>query len=150
MTATSNTRRETARQHWMGILAKAPSKALDAALDAVGEMPPYEFLRPPEVGSVLLRGRIGGSGSAFNFGEATITRCALRLANGGPVGFGYVLGRDKRHAELAAVFDALLQMDSAKARAQIDLLDAGHSARIAREAAATASSKVDFFTLVRE
>jgi alpha-D-ribose 1-methylphosphonate 5-triphosphate synthase subunit PhnG len=79
-----------------------------------------------------------------------MTRCTLRLASGGPMGFGYVLGRNKRHAEIAAIFDALLQAGSAKAFAQVDRLERGQSARDAREAAAAASSKVDFFVLARE
>jgi alpha-D-ribose 1-methylphosphonate 5-triphosphate synthase subunit PhnG len=138
------------RQRWMGVLSKAPPTELDAALEAVGGMPQYRYVRPPEFGSVLLRGRIGGNGSAFNFGEATMTRCTLHLAAGGPMGFGYVLGRNKRHAEIAAIFDALLQTGNDKAQAQVDLLELGQSTRDAREAAATASSKVDFFVLARE
>jgi alpha-D-ribose 1-methylphosphonate 5-triphosphate synthase subunit PhnG len=150
MTADPDIRDMKNRQRWMGVLSKARAMELGAALDAVGDVPQYEYIRPPEFGSVLLRGRIGGNGSPFNFGEATMTRCTLRLASGGPMGFGYVLGRNKRHAEIAAIFDALLQAGSAKAFAQVDRLERGQSARDARETAATASSKVDFFVLARE
>ena len=61
-----------------------------------------EFLRRPETGLVMLRGRAGGTGQAFNLGEASVTRCSVRLSDG-QVGTGYVLGRDQRKAELVAV-----------------------------------------------
>lgn len=150
MTADADLPHTKNRQRWMGVLSKAPPMELDAALESVGGARPFGYVRPPEFGSVLLRGRIGGTGSPFNFGEATLTRCTLRLAADGPMGFGYVLGRNKRHAEIAAIFDALLQTGSAKALEQIDRLEREQSARSAREAAATASSKVDFFVLARE
>ena len=54
----------------------------------------------------MLRGRIGGDGAPFNFGEATVSRCAVRLATG-ETGFGYVLGRDHEKARLIALCDAL-------------------------------------------
>ena len=53
-------------------------------------------------------GRTGGTGTRFNVGEMTVTRCAVQL-EGGAVGVAYVRGRDRRHAELAALLDALLQ-----------------------------------------
>ena len=62
----------------------------------------------PEVGLVMVRGRAGGTGMRFNLGELPVTRCSVRL-DVGAVGHAWVGGRDLRHAELAAVFDALLQ-----------------------------------------
>lgn len=56
----------------------------------------------------MVRGRIGGGGAPFNFGEVTVTRCAVRMESG-EVGFGHVLGRDIKRAELVARFDALSQ-----------------------------------------
>src|SRR3546814_16146802 len=62
---------------------------------------------------VMVRARAGGTGEQFNLGQMTVTRCALKLAGGDAtpscVGLGYVQGRSTRHAELAAVSDALLQ-----------------------------------------
>ena len=141
-----------ARQRWMRVLAKALPGELAAACAALGQMPRAAFVRPPETGLALLRGRIGGRGSPFNFGEATITRCVVRLAGdaAGPMGFGYVMGRDKNRAEQAALLDALLQRGNAEASRQIDRLEAAQAARVAAQAAHAATSKVDFFTLVRE
>ena len=56
----------------------------------------------------MVRGRAGGGGAPFNLGEMTVTRCTVRT-DSGQVGHAYVAGRDARQAELAAVFDALLQ-----------------------------------------
>jgi len=140
----------TARQIWLATLAKAGRAELEAAWAALPARPAYVFLRKPETGLTLLRGRIGGTGPAFNFGEASATRAAIRLQGHEVMGFGFVLGRDARHAELAAAFDALLQTGDEAAGAAIATLAA---ARIARENArsrATAASRVEFFPLARE
>ena len=63
-------------------------------------------MRGPETGLVTLRGRIGGGGAPFNFGEATVTRATVRLP-GGAIGHAYALGRDKAKARLCAIADAL-------------------------------------------
>src|SRR4030081_3293991 len=68
----------------------------------------YENLREPENGLVMVRGRIGGDGAAFNLGEATVSRAAVRLSSG-EVGFGYTLGRDRQKARMLALCDALVQ-----------------------------------------
>src|SRR3974390_993562 len=99
------------RQRWMGVLARAARAELEAAWQALESPPAYTHLRRPEIGLVLVRGRAGGTGAAFNLGEMTMTRGAVRVetAERRLVGFSFVGGRDVRHAELAAVFDALLQ-----------------------------------------
>ena len=60
----------------------------------------------------MVRGRAGATGAPFNLGEMTVTRCSVRLSDG-EVGHGYVHGRDKAHAERAALIDALMQTDRA-------------------------------------
>src|SRR5258708_30234258 len=102
---------KTGRRRWMGVLAKARRAELEAELAALGPAPQYRFLREPEIGLALVRGRIGGTGDAFNLGETTMTRCAVALAGSGAPGFAFVAGRDARQAELAAVFDPLFQED---------------------------------------
>ena len=101
--------------------------------------------------TLMLRGRVGGTGNPFNVGEASVVRCAVRLGDG-PLGVSYALGRDKRRAELAAVCDALLQDPLHHDTLQRELVQP-----IAREQARkraqihsdVAQSKVEFFTLVR-
>ena len=106
--------------------------------------------RAPEAGGVMVRGRMGGSGAPFNLGEMTVTRCALSLADG-TVGHGYVQGRSKAKAEMAAKIDALMQTEAAETlRAKI-LTPLQEERAAAKEARASkaAATKVDFFTMVR-
>jgi alpha-D-ribose 1-methylphosphonate 5-triphosphate synthase subunit PhnG len=139
------------RQRWMGVLARADVDALERGLVALPISPTYEILRAPETGLVMMRGRAGGDGAPFNVGEMTVTRCVVKPA-GGPLGFGYVAGRDRRHAELAAVFDGLLQQEALRepllARVIEPLARAQAQARQERWSEA-ATTKVDFFTVVR-
>lgn len=138
------------RQQAMAVLAHADTAAIAGHLEAL-EMPAYQPLREAENGLVMLRGRIGGDGAPFNLGEATVSRAAVRLA-GGEVGFGYVLGRDRAKAELIALCDALIQTERFAETLEIQVLTPLR-ARIAgeqqRQAAQTAATKVDFYTLVR-
>lgn len=139
-----------ARRDWMGLLARAPHSDLDRLWGEAGLAPAFSHLRPPEVGSVMVSGRIGATGAQFNLGEMTVTRCALRLADG-RVGHGHVQGRGKRHATQAALIDALMQgAEATEVRAAIlEPLARAEAARRAARAAKAAATKVDFFTLVR-
>ena len=102
--------RQTARQTWMAVLARASGPELERL--AAGHLPvglmEATRLRGPEIGLVMLQGRAGGTGAAFNLGEATVARCTVRT-EGGTVGHAYRLGRDVRAAELSALLDAALQ-----------------------------------------
>lgn len=140
-----------ARRRWMGLLARGATERLESVWAGLPEAPAYDRLRGPEIGLVMLRGRAGGTGARFNVGEMPVTRCTVRLADG-RVGHGWIQGRDRRKAELAAAFDALLQDDATRAGLEAALLapiaadlDARRDAA-ARKAAAT---RVEFFTLVR-
>ncbi|CAD0184732.1 Alpha-D-ribose 1-methylphosphonate 5-triphosphate synthase subunit PhnG [Ruegeria sp. THAF57] len=141
---------DIARKEWMGLLARVPSDVLIAKWGEFDLRPDFEWLRRPEVGGVMVRGRTGGTGAAFNLGEMTVTRCSLALDDG-TVGHGYVQGRSKSKAEVAALIDALMQTDvSEKVRSQViePLAEMMQAARTSR-AAKAAATKVEFFTLVR-
>lgn len=143
----------------MSVLAKSNAEAIESACKPLGALPAVQWLRAPETGLVMVRGRAGGSGAKFNLGEMAVTRCALRMdrgdngSSGGVMGVAWVQGRDARHAELAARLDALLQMPQHHdqiLRHVIEPLAALQAARrdlMARKAAAT---KVEFYTLARE
>ena len=144
-----------ARRDWMGILARAPLGTLEdwsrGAIEA-GTLPGRSWLRRPETGLVMVRARAGGTGERFNFGEMTLTRCALRLESG-QVGVAYVQGRSPRKAELAAIADALLQSEAWRDALLRNLIEplrqqlAEGAARMQRKAQAT---RVEFFTLARD
>ena len=151
MTTSSTTSDNKARQRWLGVLARASRDELESAVATWDELPAVERVRPAEPGMFMLRGRIGGTGDAFNLGEATVTRCALRLGSGA-LGVGYALGRDRRKAELIALFDALLQSDEHFDRVQRDVIaPLGNSQTAKRDSASSqaATSRVEFFTMMR-
>ena len=97
-----------ARRAVMRTLAHASDGELETALAALEPLPAFSDLRSPEVGLVMVRGRIGGDGQPFNLGEASVTRAAVRLESG-ETGFSYLLGRHPESARLAALVDALWQ-----------------------------------------
>lgn len=138
------------RQHWMAVLARATQGEIDALLEQAGPLPVHDLLKAPETGTVMVEGRAGGAGRRFNLGEATVTRCVVRLESGS-MGFSYALGRDGRKARLAAIADALLQgeVETGPLRRGVGAL--AQKQQAARELASrkAAATKVDFFTLVR-
>jgi alpha-D-ribose 1-methylphosphonate 5-triphosphate synthase subunit PhnG len=150
MTAMDENSRQAQRQAAMAVLAHSDAAAIAGRLDAIA-LPPYEDLREPENGLVMVRGRIGGDGAPFNLGEATVSRAAVRLA-GGEVGFGYTLGRDRNKARMMALCDALVQSDEFADAVEAGVLAPLRAAVILerdRKAAETAATRVDFYTLVR-
>lgn len=139
------------RREWMSVLAKAGLDELEAAWAGLPARPAHRPLRPAETGMVMVRGRAGGTGARFNLGEMTVTRCAVEVA--GRVGLGYVAGRSARRAELAALLDGVLQDDAAARRdlreAVLAPLRQAQAGRRAAAEAEAASSRVEFFTMVR-
>ncbi len=147
-----------ARAAWLRVLATAPTDALDAAYTRLGQaaaVPAWRLLRKPESGMAMVRARAGGTGAQFNLGEITVTRCAVVLEDGdaaGTAGVAYIQGRSARHAEQAAVLDALLQRPAWHQRVQeivLAPLASAHAERAAQQAATAAQTRVEFFTMVR-
>lgn len=144
-------RGKSARQLWMAVLARASADELEGAIGRLGGVPDHSVLKPAETGTVMVEGRAGGTGRRFNLGEATVTRCVVRLSDG-TMGFAYALGADRRKALLSALLDAMLQQGERGARIEREVIaplaeaQRGRRDLASRKAAAT---KVDFFTLVR-
>jgi alpha-D-ribose 1-methylphosphonate 5-triphosphate synthase subunit PhnG len=138
------------RQQWMAVLARATRGEIDALLQQAGPLPTHEVLKAPETGTVMVEGRAGGAGRRFNLGEATVTRCVVRL-DSGAMGFSYALGRDGRKARLAAITDALLQSEIETGPLRRGVFALAQQQQAAHELASrkAAATKVDFFTLVR-
>jgi alpha-D-ribose 1-methylphosphonate 5-triphosphate synthase subunit PhnG len=134
----------------MAVLVEAERQELASLLAGLEPLPAHEIVRQRETGLVMLQGRIGGDGSPFNLGEATVSRAVVRLES--ELGFGYVLGRDREKARLVALCDALLQCESYRSAVKAKILGPLRE-RIHDEhrhvAARTAATRVDFFTLVR-
>lgn len=139
-----------ARKAWMGLLARSEETRLAGLWTAFDHDPAFEWLRAPQFGGVMVRGRMGSTGAPFNLGEMTVTRCALALQDG-TVGHGYVQGRSRKKAEIAAKVDALMQTPVASALKEAVLrpLEAEQKSLKEHRAAKAAATKVEFFTMVR-
>ncbi len=139
------------RQALMRICAEATEGEMERALADCGGAPGAQDVRAPEVGLVMLRGRIGGDGGLFNIGEATVTRAVVRLP-GGALGYSYLLGRSVQRARLAAIVDALGQDAAWRAKLKTTLVapvEARRDAQRKQRREQAAATRVNFFTLVR-
>jgi len=146
---------QTARADWMGLLARAPRELLESALrDHIPNEPTW--LRKPETGLFMVKGRVGGSGEPFNLGEITVTRCAIKIQDSQAqerVGVAYILGRSKSLALMVSLADALLQ-DEVKTHHWQDTLIRPIQTYLKNQREQsqqkTQETKVDFFTVARE
>ncbi|MGF1718717.1 phosphonate C-P lyase system protein PhnG [Vibrio kyushuensis] len=141
----------TKRQHWMSVLAKSQYSELKGRWEELNLTPDYAMVRQPEIGLAQVRARMGSTGRQFNIGDTTITRAVVKL-DSGELGYSYLQGRNKSHAEIAAVIDALMQMpqhEESLSTQLIEPLAALKKQQHSLRAKDVASSKVDFFTLVR-
>ena len=140
-----------ARRNRMAVMARSGTTRLQELWAGLNLDPAYKLLRGPESGLITLRGRVGGTGEAFNVGEATVTRASVKLEDGS-VGHAVALGRDGAKARIAALVDALCHRLTMAV-----LIDAEMIAPLQRELDAadekrrrqTAATRVDFFTMVR-
>jgi len=142
--------KQNKRQKWMRVLSLASLPSLEKAFTRLSPVPTYSFLRQPEIGLAMVRATAGDNGTCFNMGEVTLSRCAVELNNF--IGHGYITGRDTRHAELAAVFDALLQDTTQQEnllKQIVTPLENEQHARHKAERNTAEATKVDFFTMVR-
>src|SRR6202171_4828098 len=150
MTVTRDNSKQAQRKAAMTVLAHSDAAGIASRLDALA-LPDHAILREPENGLVMVRGRIGGDGAPFNLGEATVSRAAVRLSTG-EVGFGYVLGRNRKKAQMIALCDALVQSDEFADGVEEKVLAPLRAAMISArnpKATETAATRVDFYTLVR-
>ncbi len=92
------------RRRWMRVLAGSNVEELSSDLRALRPRPVYEVVCL-QVGT--LSGADRGASSKGRIPE--VTRCVVRLANG-MTGTACLSGSRPGHAELAAVFDALLKI----------------------------------------
>jgi alpha-D-ribose 1-methylphosphonate 5-triphosphate synthase subunit PhnG len=140
------------RKTWMSVLARSAFSDLQtqwAVLDL--PLPIFQVIRPAEIGLAQVRARMGGGGRQFNMGDVTLTRAVVKL-DSGEMGYSYLQGRNKQHAELAAVIDGLMQTSEYQERLTRELISPLAALKAEQEQLRqqqVASSKVDFFTLVR-
>ncbi|MFW0782891.1 phosphonate C-P lyase system protein PhnG [Gordonia sp. CPCC 206044] len=135
-------------------LSRASRTELSELWRSWPDPPEVHHLRASETGLVMVQGRIGGGGERFNLGEATVTRATVRVSQTGTesVGSAYVLGSDPEHAELAAIFDAMLcsPLGDTVLRDVVAPLEHRQTARDTEHHAQARSTVVEFFTAARE
>ncbi|MBO0638003.1 phosphonate C-P lyase system protein PhnG [Pantoea agglomerans] len=142
---------QTDRQRWLSVLAHSSAALLETHWQALNLKPAFTLIRPAEIGLTRLQARMGATGKRFVMGDATVTRAVVQLSDG-TLGYSYLLGRDKAHAERCALLDALLQQPETRQLLEekiITPLAAWRDEQRQLRAREIASSKVDFFTLVR-
>lgn len=92
------------RKRWMDILARCSSEQLRAHFRELDPKPRFNLIDSVEPAFAL-----GAGVGAERFRMARpVTRCVVRLSSG-VTGTACLPGRKRRHAVMAAVFDALLK-----------------------------------------
>ncbi len=140
-----------ARRQAMSAFAQAQPKELSTGLSDTPGSGNWSYVRKPEIGMIMTRGRIGGSGAPFNIGEVTVTRCAVVIGTG-ETGHATVMGRDREKAQLAALADALWQNPETRPVVEARIVGpivARLAADDARMRDETDATKVDFYTMAR-
>ena len=73
-------KREISRKSWLSILAKSSFSEIQTLWEKLELNLEWELIRKPEIGMVMVQGRTGGNGQAFNLGE--IFNKIMGFANG--------------------------------------------------------------------
>jgi alpha-D-ribose 1-methylphosphonate 5-triphosphate synthase subunit PhnG len=130
-------------------LALADPERLIELIEGLGEIPPFEYLRAPQKGLVMIRVRGENSSLVFNLGEALVTRCSVVI--NGCLGHAYILGDEPEKCLTAALACALAQdIRYQKEIERIVLaLEEEQGKKRREELSKTLQTRVDFFTLVR-
>lgn len=139
------------RRKWIGLLGSADPQDLEAARKKLADKVDITFVVKPETGMIMVQAKADGSNGRFNLGEVTVSRCVLEIKKNF-MGTSWIMGSDLRHAELAALFDALLQDPDTHDRLATTLikeLKEKQTAKNKQLAQDASDTRVEFFTLKR-
>lgn len=139
------------RKEWIGLLGSADPKDLEAGRKEHAKGVKITHVIKPETGMIMVQAKADGSNGRFNLGEATVSRCVIEIKKK-YMGTSWVMGSDLRHAELAALFDALLQDPATQGKLADTLikeLKIKQTAKNERQAQDASDTRVEFFTLKR-
>lgn len=92
------------RKRWMAILARCSAEQLRAHFRELDPKPRFDLIDPVEPALTPVQ---GDTVRSFPMARP-VTRCVVRLSSG-VTGTACLPGRKRRHAVMAAVFDALLK-----------------------------------------
>ncbi len=141
---------EEDRKNWIALLGSADPADLETALKNLAGIE-YTGIVKPESGMLMVQARADGTGSRFNLGEVTVSRCILEVS-GKYQGVGWIMGSDLRHAKLAALFDGLLQDPRYRPvieKGLLSILEEKQKARDNQLLKDASDTRVEFFTLKR-
>lgn len=139
------------RQKWMALLGSASVKDLATAKLEMAVDVDWKVIKKPEVGMLMVQSGSDGSHPAFNLGEMSVTKCVLEV-QGQYLGYAMIPGSSTTHAELAALFDGLLQHPDYRDDLNenlIRMLDEKQRDKDRQLEKDVADTKVEFFTLKR-
>ena len=138
------------RKQWLSYLATADENYLISLWDNLNMKIEYNWLREPEIGSIMVQGKAGATGDNFNVGEVTITRGSLNVDEK-IQGNGSVQGKKKYKTKMSVLGNPLIKTEKKKIikRNIIDKLIKYKNNKRNEILSKTEATKVDFFTLVR-
>ena len=139
------------RQKWMALLGGASIKDLETQKKRLDPDIDWNFIIKPEVGLLMIQSDADGSHPAFNLGEMSVTKCVLEV-NDQYLGYAMIPGSDLVHAELAALFDGLLQHPDYRDNLKENLIARLAEKQLKKERSIeqdVADTTVEFFTLKR-
>jgi len=141
----------TERQKMMALLGGASIKDLETEKERLGPGIDWNYIIKPEVGLLMVQSDADGSHPAFNLGEMSVTKCVLEV-KGHYLGYAMILGSDLVHAELAALFDGLLQHPDYRNDIKSNLINTLAEKQLQKDRSLekdVADTTVEFFTLKR-
>ena len=142
---------ENDRKNWIGLLNNADPDDLEEVRKNMDGLIDYTYIVKPETGMIMVQAKADGSKARFNLGEVSVSRCVLKIKNQ-YLGASWVIGSNLKHAELAALFDGLLQDPEYNKKLNSILVKTLKEKQKARDeilARDAADTKVEFFTLKR-
>lgn len=146
-----NNTEKSERQGWMSALARTDFLHLKNSWSQLNLSPEHHIIRATETGLIQVQSRMGSTGNPFNIGDMTVTRSVVKLP-GGEMGYSYIKGRNKEHAHLAALIDALMQNSDYTEQLRLQVINplkATMAEQTNHRHQQIATSKVEFFTIVR-
>ncbi|MDY0362388.1 MAG: phosphonate C-P lyase system protein PhnG [Desulforegulaceae bacterium] len=99
----------TKRKFWLEVLSLSKPETVYSLWEkSTLNLPLYEYLRKPETGLYMVRGKTDPDKQIFNLGEVIVSRCAVKTKDNFK-GISYIKGSDIKYCEFCAVLDGAMQ-----------------------------------------
>lgn len=94
------------------VLTEAPLDALQHWQNQIEQQGVVYYLKDPELGLVMMRGRESVERQVFNIGEVLVSECSISLD--GDLGYGIVTGNQPQRVKAIAIIDVVLHSKAEK------------------------------------